>query len=231
MRTGILVVDDEKEIVDILRKVLSEAGYDVTVAYDGKQAIEYLQNGSFGLIVMDVMMPKVNGIEATVRMRQFSNVPILMLSAKTEHTDKCLGLSSGADDYLSKPFYRDELLARVQSLLRRYHQLGCANTEDKKLLRYFDLAFDTRTHKLFVGEREVSLTAKEEKILLLLMSSPGRVFTAEEIYTHCWESDAFAVENTVMVHVSRLRKKIEVNPSKPEYIKVVWGIGYKMEKQ
>lgn len=226
----ILVVDDDFSIVDILETSLREAGYQVLAAHDGEEACRMVNAESPHLIVMDVMMPQCNGILATVRIRESHNIPILMLSAKAEGSDRVLGLEAGADDYLVKPFYRQELLARVKALLRRYDDLGSIREirgEDR--LTVGDITLDTAAKQLIVRGEPVRLTATEFKILRVLMSHPGRVFPAEEIYERVWESDAYAVENTVMVHISRIREKLELNPKKPEYLKVVWGIGYVFE--
>jgi len=223
----ILVVDDDRSIVDIITKALEQAGYRVICAYDGEQACSLALTQQPQLIIMDVMMPQCNGILATMRIRQQSNIPILMLSAKAEGSDRVLGLEAGADDYLTKPFYQQELLARVKALLRRYDDLGSIREQDPDTqLRVGDVALDTEKKQLIVRGEAVRLTATEYKILYVMMSNPGRVWSAEEIYTRVWESDAYAVENTVMVHISRIREKLELNPKKPEYLKVVWGIGY-----
>jgi len=227
----ILIVDDDNEIVRIISCMLRAENYSVLTAGNGDEAIQILQSRLVHLVIVDVMMPKVNGLLATVKIREKSNSPILMLSAKAEESDRVMGLSMGADDYMTKPFYKAELLARVNSLLRRYMHLG--SIADKKynpLVEYYDLVLDQEKKKLFVRGEEVRLTVTEYKIIELLLSRPSRVFSAEEIYESIWKSDAFSVENTVMIHISRLREKIEINPKKPEYIKVVWGIGYKIEK-
>lgn len=227
----ILAVDDDPSILSILKAELTEAGYRVLTAGDGEAACRLAQTEQPHLIIMDVMIPQCNGILATVRIRKDSNVPILMLSAKAEGSDRVLGLEAGADDYLVKPFYRQELLARVKALLRRYADLGSIreqNTED--VLCVGAIALDLARKQLSVRGEQVRLTATEFKMLKLLMAYPGRVFSAEEIYERVWESDAYAVENTVMVHISRIREKLELNPKKPEYLKVVWGIGYVFEE-
>lgn len=226
----ILVVDDEPTIVNIIETALRQAGYQVLTAHDGETACRIADTKHPHLIIMDVMMPKCNGILATMRIRGSHNVPILMLSAKAEGYDRVLGLEAGADDYLAKPFYQQELLARVKALLRRYDDLGSireSNTAEQ--IRVGDITLDLEKKQLIVRGEPVRLTATEFKILRVLMSNPGRVYSAEEIYQRVWESDAFAVENTVMVHISRIREKMELNPKKPEYLKVVWGIGYVFE--
>lgn len=180
--------------------------------------------------IMDVMMPQCNGVVATMRIRQQHNVPILMLSAKAEGSDRVLGLEAGADDYLVKPFYQQELLARVKALLRRYDALGSIReTKSEEQIQVGSITLNTATKQLIARGDAIRLTATEFKILQVLMSNPGRVYSAEEIYGRVWESDAYAVENTVMVHISRIREKLELNPKKPEYLKVVWGIGYVFE--
>ncbi len=227
----ILVVDDDHEIVRIISGMLRAENYFVLAAGNGDEALRILQSRLVHLIIMDVMMPKVNGLLATVKIREKSNSPILMLSAKAEESDRVVGLSMGADDYMTKPFYKAELLARVNSLLRRYMHLGSiADKRFNSLVEYYDLVLDQEKKKLFVRGEEVRLTVTEYKIMELMLARPSRVFPAEEIYESVWKSDAFSVENTVMIHISRLREKIEINPKKPEYIKVVWGIGYKIEK-
>lgn len=226
----ILVADDDASIVHIIETALTQAGYRVTAAYDGEAACRAVETFDPHLIIMDVMMPRCSGLLATARIRQKRNVPILMLSAKAEGSDRVLGLEAGADDYLVKPFYQQELLARVKALLRRYDQLGSIReTLDPEQLRVGDLLLDTARKQLTVRGDPVRLTPTEYKLLHLLMANPGRVFSAEALYERVWESDAYAVENTVMVHISRIREKLELNPRKPEYLKVVWGIGYVLE--
>ena len=226
----ILVADDDAAIVHIIETALTQAGSRVFTACDGEAACQAVETGDPHLIIMDVMMPRCSGLLATARIRQKRNVPILMLSAKAEGSDRVLGLEAGADDYLVKPFYQQELLARVKALLRRYDQLGSIReTLDPEQLRVGDLLLDTARKQLTVRGDPVRLTPTEYKLLHLLMANPGRVFSAEAIYERVWESDAYAVENTVMVHISRIREKVELNPRKPEYLKVVWGIGYVLE--
>ena len=226
----ILAVDDDAAIVNILETTLTQAGYTVRTARDGDEACRLAETQTPHLIIMDVMMPRCSGLLATMRIRQHCNVPILMLSAKAEGSDRVLGLEAGADDYLVKPFYQQELLARVRALLRRYDDLGSIReTKPEDRLQVGAVMLDTAKKQLLVRGEAVRLTATEFKILLVLMSNPGRVFSAEEIYERVWDSDAYAVENTVMVHISRIREKLELNPRKPEYLKVVWGIGYVFE--
>lgn len=228
----ILVADDDAEIVNILETALSETGYDVITASDGDSACSAVSVHHPQLVIMDVMMPDCNGLMATMRIREESNVPILMLSAKAEGSDRIIGLEAGADDYLVKPFLCQELLARVKALLRRYNVLGSASDQKRDgVVVIGDIALDTEKKQLTVRGDSVKLTATELRIITLLMENPGHVFSAEEIYERVWQSDAFAVENTVMVHISRIREKIEINPRKPEYLKVIWGIGYVFEKK
>lgn len=226
----ILAVDDDISIVSIIKTALTQAGYEVLTAGDGEEACRIAESSHPHLIIMDVMMPRCSGLLATMRIRQGSNVPILMLSAKAEGSDRVLGLEAGADDYLVKPFYQQELLARVKALLRRYDTLGSIReTQSEDQICVGSVILDTAKKQLFVRGEAVRLTATEYKILMVLMSNPGRVYSAEEIYERVWQSDAYAVENTVMVHISRIRDKLELNPKKPEYLKVVWGIGYVFE--
>lgn len=226
----ILVVDDDFSIVNIIETSLKQAGYQVLTAHDGEAACHMVNINHPHLIIMDVMMPQCNGIMATVRIRQNNNVPILILSAKAEGSDRVIGLEAGADDYLVKPFYQQELLARVKALLRRYDDLGSIReTKSDDEIRVGTIVLNTATKQLIVRGEPVRLTATEFKILQVLMSNPNRVYSAEEIYERVWKNDAYAVENTVMVHISRIREKLELNPKKPEYLKVVWGIGYVFE--
>ena len=228
----ILVVDDDKEIVGAIKKRLELEGYDVVPAYNGLEALDVLVEQDIQLLIIDIMMPGMDGLSATMKIRESKNIPIIILSAKTEESDKILGLSMGADDYVSKPFRPDELIARVKSQLRRYLQLGsnAAGPEDNNRLILGGLTLDLDGKCIYVDGEPVKVTATEFKILNLLMRHPGRVFSAEEIYERVWEEAAYATENTVMVHIRRIREKIEIDPKNPKYLKVVWGIGYKMEK-
>jgi len=226
----ILVVDDDFSIVNIIETALRQAGYRVRTAHDGEEACRIASLAHPHLIIMDVMMPRCNGVIATMRIRQNNNIPILMLSAKAEGSDRVLGLEAGADDYLVKPFYQQELLARVKALLRRYDDLGSIReTRSEDRIQVGNVILNLAAKQLLVRGEAVRLTATEFRILQVLMSNPGRVYSAEEIYQRVWDSDAYAVENTVMVHISRIREKLELNPKKPEYLKVVWGIGYVFE--
>ena len=225
----ILVADDDPSIVRLIREMLKDE-YEVTSASNGEEALSEVRRAKPDLIVMDVMMPKMNGIAATVRIRELTNCPILMLSARAEGADRVMGLQSGADDYLVKPFYREELVARIQALLRRYLSLGSVREQDSpEILTIGDISLNTAEKKLTVRGETVPVTATEYRILQFLMENPGHVFSAEEIYEHAWDSEAFSVENTVMVHINRIRKKVEINPKKPEHLKVIWGIGYVFE--
>ena len=226
----ILVVDDDFSIVNIIKTALQQNGYQVLTAHDGDTACHLVNTRHPQLIIMDVMMPQCNGLMATMRIRQNSNVPILMLSAKAEGSDRVLGLEAGADDYLVKPFYQQELLARVKALLRRYDTLGSIReikSDDE--IQVGNIILNTATKQLIVRGEPVRLTATEFKILQMMMATPGRVYSAEEIYERVWANEAYSIENTVMVHISRIREKLELNPKKPEYLKVVWGIGYVFE--
>lgn len=226
----ILVVDDDLSIVNIIETVLKQEGYQVLTAYDGEEACSIVNDKNPHLIIMDVMMPKCNGVISTMRIRQVNNVPILMLSAKAEGSDRVLGLEAGADDYLVKPFYQQELLARVKALLRRYDTLGSIReTNVEEQIKVGNVVLNIATKQLIVRGEAIRLTATEFKILQILMANPGRVYSAEEIYERVWQNDAYAVENTVMIHINRIRSKLEINPRKPEYLKVVWGIGYVFE--
>ncbi len=227
----ILVVDDDREIVTAITKHLEAEGYVVFQAYDGLQALELMTRETIHLVLLDIMMPNLDGLSATMKIREKKNIPIILLSAKSEDSDKVLGLTMGADDYITKPFSPAELAARVRSQLRRYMQLGdySGNLNVEQIV-VGGLMLDLGSKLLYVDGDPVKLTATEYKILKLLMENPGRVFSAEEIYERVWEEDSYSVENTVMVHIRRIREKIEINPREPEYLKVVWGIGYKMEK-
>ncbi|CAB1245912.1 Uncharacterized transcriptional regulatory protein YcbL [Ruminococcaceae bacterium BL-6] len=226
----VLVVDDDREIVKAIAIYLKKEGLDVLCAYDGLQAVDLALNNEIQLIVIDVMMPKQNGLSAILKIREKRNIPIIVLSAKSEDSDKILGLSMGADDYVTKPFNPMELVARVKSQLRRYTRLGDINTTGQNRITIGRLSFDTESHVLTADNEPVRLTATETKIVELLMRNPGRIFPAEEIYRRVWNEPAFSAENTVMVHIRRIREKIEINPKEPEYLKVVWGIGYKIEE-
>ncbi len=227
----ILVVDDDREIVNAIAIYLKNDGYQVLQAYDGLQALEVLHSQEVQLIILDVMMPKLDGLKATLKIREEKNIPIILLSAKSEATDKILGLNMGADDYITKPFNPLELLARVKSQLRRYMILGQSPQESgKALLQTGGLTLDPETKEVCVDGEAVKLTALELKILELLLRNAGRIFSSSEIYEKVWQEPSYASENTVAVHIRRIREKIEINPKEPKYLKVVWGIGYRIEK-
>ena len=226
---NILVCDDDKEIVEAIEIYLQQEGYHVLKAYDGEQALDMLKKNEVHLLIIDVMMPKLDGIRATFQVRKTSSIPIIILSAKTQDTDKILGLNVGADDYVSKPFNPLELVARVKSSLRRYTMLGsCAGT--KKNYVVGSLEIDDEAKIVTVDGEQVRLTPIEYQILLLLVQNPGRVFSTQQIYENIWNEEAYGAENTVAVHIRHIREKIEINPKEPRYLKVVWGVGYKIEK-
>ena len=228
---NILVVDDDKEIVESIEIYLRKEGYQVFKAYDGLEALDILTNEEIHLILMDIMMPKLDGIKATIKIRQEKNIPIILVSAKGEDTDKILGLNIGADDYITKPFNLLELIARVKSNLRRYMNFGNFNNETREdVLRSGGLELNTSTKEVKVDGNQVKVTPIEYRILELLLRNKGRVFSIDEIYEKVWKEESFNVENTVAVHIRRIREKIEINPKEPRYLKVVWGIGYKIEK-
>ncbi|MFD0674742.1 response regulator transcription factor [Cohnella sp. GCM10027633] len=228
----VLVVDDDADIRDAIEIYLCSEGMDVTKAADGSEALRQLEENEIHLVILDVMMPQMDGIQATFKIRQARNVPILMLSAKSEDQDKILGLNVGADDYLTKPFNPLELIARVKSQLRRYTNLGRFESEENggEVLQVRGLAMDRSTKTVTVDGEEVRTTPTEFKILELLMSNKGRVFSIDEIYEKVWKDPAHNADNIVAVHVRRIREKIEINPKDPKYLKVVWGVGYKMDK-
>ncbi|MGY3747971.1 response regulator transcription factor [Vagococcus salmoninarum] len=229
MEKVILVVDDDVEIRQGIRIYLEQEKYQVIEAGDGLEAIEILANTMVHLIILDVMMPNLDGIITTYKIRESNNVPILMLSAKSEDIDKIHGLQVGADDYLTKPFSPLELLARVKSMLRRYLTLGEFEKVSENVIELKGLTLDKATKNLTVEGRLVKMTKTEFNITELLMSHPGRVFSIDEIYESVWEEPSFNSDNTVSVHIRKIREKIELNPKEPKYLKVVWGVGYKME--
>jgi len=226
---SVLIVDDEYEIREAIEIYLKNEGIRVLQAADGMEALDVLKAEEIHLILMDIMMPKMDGIKATFKIRESKNIPIIMLSAKSEDTDKILGLNMGADDYITKPFNPMELIARVKSQLRRYTKLGNYKESDDEI-NVRGLILNKNSKMVSVHEKELKLTFTEYKILELLMANKGRVFSIEEIYEKVWEESFYNGENTVSVHIRRIREKIEINPKEPEYLKVVWGIGYKIEK-
>ena len=228
----ILVVDDNKEIVYSIGELLKYEGYQVMSAYDGMQALNVLEQNKIDLILLDVMMPRLNGLSNLMKLREKHRIPVIILSAKTEESDKVSGLIMGADDYVEKPYNPAELMARVKAHLRRYRAWGGGvPQQDEDRIVNGGLILDKKQRLIEVEGEEVRLTATEYKILELLMEHPGQVFSAEQIYENVWQETAtYAVENTVMVHIRHIREKIEIDTKKPRYVKVVWGIGYKMEK-
>ena len=226
---NVLVVDDEKEIRDAIDIYLRGEGINVIKAGDGFEALEILDKEDIHLVVLDIMMPKLDGMRTCLKIIESRNIPIILLSAKSEDSDKILGLNIGADDYVTKPFNHLELVARVKSQLRRYdYPLNRENTQDLIVIK--DLTIDTVNKQVSLRGENIKLTATEYKILTLLASHPGRIFSIKEIYERVWEEPFYKSENTVTVHIRRMREKIEINSKEPEYIKVVWGLGYKIDK-
>lgn len=228
----ILVCDDDKQIVEAIEIYLSGEGFQIIKAYDGYEALELLEHREVDLMIIDVMMPGLDGIRTTLKVRETSSIPIIILSAKSEDTDKILGLNIGADDYLSKPFNPLELVARVKSQLRRYTQLGNLNQPaDEQIYKCGGLTINDDTKEVWVDDDPIRLTPIEYNILLLLVKNAGKVFSIDEIYEQIWNEEAIGADNTVAVHIRHIREKIEINPREPRYLKVVWGVGYKIEKQ
>ena len=227
---NILVCDDDKEIVDAIEIYLVQEGYHVLKAYDGVQAMEILQEQDVHLLIIDIMMPRLDGIHATLKIRETSSIPIIMLSAKTEDADKILGLNIGADDYVAKPFNPLELVARVKSQLRRYTELGNITEQSSNVFKTGDLVINDELKEVMVDGNAVKMTPIEYNILLLLVKNQGKVFSINQIYESIWNEEAIGADNTVAVHIRHIREKIEVNPKDPRYLKVVWGVGYKVEK-
>lgn len=225
----ILICDDEKDIVNALKIYLNDPNYRLYEAFTGKEAVEIIQKEEIHLVLLDIMMPEMDGIMAMAKIREFSNVPIILLTAKSEDTDKVLGLNVGADDYITKPFNPIELLARVRSQLRRYLQLGGGNVKSESFI-IGGIELNDKTKVVAVDGEKVSLTPKEYEILKLFMENPGKVFSPKEIYRKVWKDAPFGTDNTVAVHIRHLREKIEINPAEPRYVKVVFGQGYKMEE-
>lgn len=225
---NILVVDDDREIVDSIGIFLAGEGYKVLKAYDGLEALEMLSENQVHLIILDIMMPKLDGIKTLMKLRQSRNVPVILLSAKSEDADKIFGLTAGADDYVTKPFNPSELMARVRSQLRRYTTLGSIGRQNGEIV-IDGLSVNTESKTVKVDGEPVRLTPVEYKILELLVRNRGRVFSAEDIYANVWNEQNVVGDNTIAVHVRHIREKIEINPKEPKYLKVVWGIGYKVE--
>ena len=225
---NILICDDERDIVSALKIYLSSEGYTLFEAYTGREALEIARKNELHLVLMDIMMPEMDGISATAKLREEYNVPIILLTAKSEDTDKVLGLNVGADDYITKPFNPIEVLARVRSQLRRYTSLGGMEQKPSKLV-IGGISLDDETKAVTVDGENVNLTPIEYNILLLLMRHPGRVYSSSQIYEQVWNETAFGSEGAVAVHIRHLRERLEIDPSNPRYLKVVWGLGYKME--
>ena len=225
---NILVVDDDREIVDSIGIFLSGEGYKVLKAYDGIEALDILSENEVHLMILDIMMPKLDGIKTLMKLRESRNIPVILLSAKSEDADKILGLTAGADDYVTKPFNPSELVARVKSQLRRYTTLGSIGNQNGEIV-IDGLVVNTENKTVKVDGEDVRLTPIEYKILELLVRNRGRVFSAEDIYSNVWNEETVVGDNTIAVHIRHIREKIEINPKEPKYLKVVWGIGYKID--
>lgn len=229
---NILVCDDDREIADAIEIYLQQEGFNVLKAYDGLEALEVMKNNeNIRLVVLDIMMPRLDGIRTAIKIRETSGVPIIFLSAKSEDSDKVLGLNIGADDYVTKPFNPLELIARIKSNIRRYTTLGSLNVENNALYSAGGLVINDDTKEVTVDGEAIKLTPIEYNILLLLVKNQGKVFSIDAIYESIWNEDALGADNTVAVHIRHIREKIEINPKEPKYLKVVWGVGYKIEKQ
>ena len=227
---NILVVDDDKEIVKAIEIYLGKENYKVYKAYDGEEALEQIKNNEIHLVILDIMMPKKDGLETLEDIRKDKNIPVIMLSAKSEDIDKINGLNIGADDYVTKPFNPIELIARVNALIRRYTKFGAfEESSNKKLILSGGLIIDDELKKVIVDGIEVKLTPTEYNILKFLTENKGKVFSIEEIYTNVWNGECYAAENVIAVHIRHIREKIEINPKEPKYLKVLWGVGYKVE--
>lgn len=227
----ILVIDDEKEIRDLISIYLKNEGYNVIEASNGEEGLDILKDNQVHLIVLDIMMPKINGMEMCIKVREIAEMPIIMLSAKTQDMDKIMGLTTGADDYITKPFNPLELIARIKSQLRRYIRMSGGMVQNENEIEIGEMLINVSTHEVTVEGREIKLTPREFSILELLSRNRGIVFSAEKIYEKVWKEQAFQSDNTVMVHIRKIREKIEENPRKPMFIKTVWGVGYKIEKE
>ncbi len=228
MKYNILICDDERDIVSALKLYLDDENYKLFEAYNGKEALEIVDNNEIHLLLLDIMMPKMNGLETLATLRKDKNIPVILLTAKSEDTDKVLGLNIGADDYVTKPFNPIELLARVKSQIRRYTKLGAQNNNEN-ILKVGEIILDDSKKVVLNFGEEVSLTPKEYGILKLFMENPGVVFSIKDIYKSVWQETLYGSENTVAVHIRHLREKLEINPDEPRHLKVVWGQGYKIE--
>lgn len=228
---NILVCDDDKEIVQAIEIYLAKEGYNILKAYDGDEALKILSKNTIHLVILDIMMPKKDGIETLNEIREKSSIPVIMLSAKSEDEDKIKGLNLGADDYVTKPFNPLELIARVNSGIRRYTKLGAIDEETiQNVYKTGELIIDDNLKKVIVEGKEVKLTPTEYNILKFLTKNKGIVYSIEQIYQNVWDDEAYAAENIIAVHIRHIREKIEINPKEPKYLKVIWGIGYKIEK-
>ena len=228
---NILVVDDDKEIVGAIEIYLKNEGYKIYKAYDGEEALNIINNNEIHLVILDIMMPKKDGLETLEEIRKDKSIPVILLSAKSEDYDKIGGLNSGADDYITKPFNPLELIERVKSVLRRYVKLGSIKKEEnKKIYQTGELIVDDETKKVIVDGKEVKLTATEFNILKFLIQNKGKVYSIPEIYENVWKEEGFGAENIIAVHIRHIREKIEINPKEPRYLKVIWGVGYKIEE-
>lgn len=232
---NILVVDDDKEIVKAIEIYLGKEDYSIYKAYDGEEALKQINENKINLIIMDIMMPKKDGIETLEEIRKDKNIPVIILSAKSEDIDKINGLNIGADDYVTKPFNPIELIARVNALIRRYTKLGssikksASGSETSNIIQDGELIINDELKQVIVDDKEVKLTPTEYNILKFLTKNKGKVFSIEEIYTNVWDGECYAAENVIAVHIRHIREKIEINPKEPKYLKVIWGIGYKVE--
>lgn len=227
---NILVVDDDKEIVKAIEIYLGKENYNIYKAYDGEEALRQIKANNIHLVILDIMMPNKDGIETLEEIRKEKNIPVIMLSAKSEDIDKINGLNVGADDYVTKPFNPVELIARVNALIRRYTRFGAIEEKDsKKLIKTGGLVIDDELKKVIVDGIEVKLTPTEYNILKFLTENKGKVFSIDEIYTNVWNEECYAAENVIAVHIRHIREKIEINPKEPKYLKVLWGVGYKVE--
>ncbi|AIQ12434.1 response regulator transcription factor [Paenibacillus durus] len=223
----VLIADDDKDIRDLLKKYLERELYTVVTAVDGQEALQLFNQHKYNLIILDLMMPRMDGLETCRRLRNKSNVPILMLTAKDHETDKIVGLGVGADDYITKPFSINEVVARIKALMRRFLVLGSENSTSSELIKFKGLTMNMKTYTVEIDGMEIAFTAKEIELLKFLMSNPGRVFTKAQLFRNVWDNGLLDDDNTVMVYIRKLRKKIESDPSDPQFIKTVWGIGYK----
>lgn len=226
-----MLVDDDKDIVNSMEIHFKNEGINVYKAYNGIEALDILSENKVNLIIMDIMMPKLDGLSATLKIREENNIPIILISAKSQDTDKIIGLNMGADDYITKPFNPLELVARAKSNLRRYTQLGSCKEDDVDILKNIGLRLDNMKKEVTVDDKVMNLTPKEYKILQVLLKNQGRVFSSRQLYEIVWDEPAFNCDRTVAVHIRRIREKIEINSKEPKYIKVVWGVGYKIEKE